>query len=811
MNTRSMILVFGLTAALFFVNHYFTKQRQKEYTEEQKQKELTQQQQLSSHKQELISRTATEKQLPLTRLFEDLQGRNFLSYSVISSDDSYLTMNWAEKMPKQIFVQKGNTFIPVHLITGESDIGELSLYSSAHQPEIVSTYIPQIGMQDIQLVDFTDHKLHITFGEYENNELLFPGQPPKTNAIAMYQLDKTYFPIGLYNAEKKTLQKMADFKSFENLMTYRLDMYPSGTPSQEEFYVLQNEYMQVVFSNWGGAIAEVNLPFKKKSPESVVLPINFDHIIDKKYPSNAKFPSHPYYVAKSGSQPVLKNPIEGEYYPLLRRGIRKGVDYPPYTVPPHYYTFNIVSEDPETSQIFYKMTRFDQNSIEFTANFQNRRITKVYSFPNTEEKAPYCLFATVKVDGDSRGLWVTSGVPEVELISGNPAPIIKYSTVQNQKRVVEKLSLPKGSTTMTSFQPDWVANSNGYFAIILDPLSEIAPGFQANAVLGNLDPSRIVMIDTQYDLYPPSKYPGYEVLMPLRKTTQPLDFRLFMGPQQHEILKQVDAAFTNQVTGYNPHYIETQSFHGWLSFISEPFAKFLFLIMNFFYKLTHSWGFSIILLTIVLRIMMYPLNAWSIKSNLKLQGLSPKMKKIQDKYKKDPKRAQLEIMQLYKKNKANPLGGCLPLIIQMPFLIGMFDLLKSTFSLRGAIFIPGWIDNLTAPDVLFSWNYPIPFVGTSFHLLPILLGVVMFFQQKLMTAKNKGDLTDQQKQQQKMGSIMTIVFTVLFYKFPSGLNLYWLSSMLLQILQQWYASKRAQLKKKPENPREIVINPKKSK
>ena len=209
--------------------------------------------------------------------------------------------------------------------------------------------------------------------------------------------------------------------------------------------------------------------------------------------------------------------------------------------------------------------------------------------------------------------------------------------------------------------------------------------------------------------------------------------------------------------------------------------------------------------------MMYPLNAWSIKSNLKLQELSPKMKKIQDKYKKDPKRQQLEMMQLYKQNKANPLGGCLPLIIQMPFLIGMFDLLKSTFSLRGASFIPGWIDNLTAPDVLFSWSYPIPFIGTSFHLLPILLGVVMFFQQKLMSTKNKGEMTDQQKQQQKMGSIMTIAFTVLFYKFPSGLNIYWFSSMLLQIVQQWYASKRMQHKNKTSNPREVVINPKKSK
>ena len=175
------------------------------------------------------------------------------------------------------------------------------------------------------------------------------------------------------------------------------------------------------------------------------------------------------------------------------------------------------------------------------------------------------------------------------------------------------------------------------------------------------------------------------------------------------------------------------------------------------------------------------------------------------KNKKDPKKAQMEMMQFYKQHKINPFGGCIPLVIQMPFLFGMFDLLKSTFPLRGSSFIPGWINNLTSPDVLFSWSHPIPFIGTEFHLLPILLGVVMFFQQKLGASQNMktGTLTEQQKQQQKMGSIMTFVFTFMFYKFPSGLNIYWLSSMTLQIVQQLYMSSRK--KKVPQNLKEVVI------
>ena len=231
--------------------------------------------------------------------------------------------------------------------------------------------------------------------------------------------------------------------------------------------------------------------------------------------------------------------------------------------------------------------------------------------------------------------------------------------------------------------------------------------------------------------------------------------------------------------------------------------------MNLFHSITGSWGISIILLTVVLRIMMYPLNAWSIKSTAKMQEISPKLEKLKEKYKKDPKKGQAEMMAFYKENKINPLGGCLPLIIQMPFLFGMFDLLKSTFSLRGAPFIPGWINNLTAPDVLFSWSYPVPFIGTSFHLLPVLLGVVMFFQQKFANAqvKTKGPLTDQQKQQQKMGMIMTVGMTFLFYKFPSGLNIYWLSSMSLQILQQWIMNN----KKLGKRQNEIEITPRKNK
>lgn len=805
MNKRFIFFVMTMTIALFFINQYFTSKKQKEYDEyQQNQSVLTEETKLA-RELDVKNRTVSYKDLPLIRVYEDNKQNTFITWAVEADQGTYLVTSWSSDWSKHVYINGKQARL---LQTDD----HFAIYSSSGHPGVTSIYIPQVGSHDMQVVSFTNQEEPtVVLGEYDEGQLFFPSLIPQQNGIVLFHINGSYLPVGVFQSRTKTFLPLSKLSNFSSIVNYRVETVPLEELSDQEYFVLENETLQVVFSNLGGAIAEINLPFKSaQDTESSVLPIDFDRIIDKKYTSNAHFPSHPYHVVeKESTQTILKQTVVGGYYPLLRRGIEKNSGYPPYKLPPQYYAFNTISEDPETSTTYYKLLRFDDKMIQFEGTFPNRRIIKTYSFPQEGSNAPYCLDVSIKVEGDTRGLWVSSGIPEVELISGSPAPVIKYSTVQNSKRVVEKLSLPKTSTTMSSFQPDWIANSNGYFTLIIDPTNEIGMGFQANNVPGNLDPSRIVMIDSQHDLYPANKYPGYEVHIPLRRTTEPMNFRFYAGPLDKNILAKVDETYTNPVTGYNPKYTETQSFHGWFAFISEPFAKFLYFIMNMFHTLTGSWGLSIILLTVVLRIMMYPLNAWSIKSTLKLQEISPKLQKLQEKHKKDPKKGQMEMMAFYKEHKVNPFGGCLPLIIQMPFLFGMFDLLKSAFPLRGATFIPGWIDNLTAPDVIFSWSYPIPFIGTSFHLLPILLGVVMFFQQKMAAAQNKkkGPLTDQQKQQQKMGMMMTIVFTFLFYKFPSGLNIYWLSSMALQILQQWYMSKR---RSKPnKNSREILVKQKK--
>lgn len=561
--------------------------------------------------------------------------------------------------------------------------------------------------------------------------------------------------------------------------------------SGEQYFVIQNEYQQVVFSNIGGAIAELNLPFKsKENPSSFVRPIGIDRTYADEYTYNDHFPALPYFINDgTGVKKIDATPVGG-YYPLLRRTLFKTANSVP-TAPTKNYALKIVSDSFALNNQEFTVKRLEKDLIEFELADSDRKINKIFRFPKDPKSAPYCLEVAIKIDGDARGLWLTSGVPEVELISDSPAPALKYTVINSkQKSILEEVSLPKECTSFSSIMPDWVCSSNGFFGLIVDPLTDIPAGMRACKITGVEDPTRLTLIDSQHNLYPADKYPGYELQLPL--TAKQMQFRYYAGPLEDEILTRLDETYTDAASGYNPNYIAALSFHGWFTFISEPFAKFLFILMKMFYKVTSSWGISIILLTVALRIMLYPLNAWSIKSTMKMQMVAPKVTAIQEKYKKDPKRAQLEIMALYKEKGVNPLSGCFPLLIQLPFLIGMFDLLKSTFVLRGASFIPGWIDNLTAPDVLFSWNVPIIFFGTDFHLLPFLLGGVMWAQQRFSASapKDKKLMTDQQKQQRLMGNIMTIVFTVLFYHFPSGLNIYWLSSMALGILQQWMMNRR---------------------
>lgn len=822
MDKRTLFFMAAFAITMFFLNMYFEHQNQdtmKEWKEQQAAKQLSKKRQLEN---DISERTEVEKELPIAYLYADPEGTQMITGAV--QDGKSIMALLTQLPPSQTVYVKtsdSSTLEKYSIAFSPEAQKNLVIYQKEEAPTLAMGYLPELGKYDLQLVSFPNNKAEITLGEYSDGHFSIPLQKLhsleddkekkevlKTNAIVMIRSDKTYLPVGIYQTDKHAFIHLDEIESLDQLVSKAkpaaTTTVSNGQRPEEQFYVLETPYQQLVFSSYGGALAEINLPFQtEKNPQSVVKEIEFDREIATQHPYNAHFPDHAYFKPGKNAQgpyeKVERGTLSG-YYPLIRRDLIQTGKRKTITVTPQYYAMNIVSEFPEVAEAVYQVKSFDEKSIVFESVQKHRRITKTFTVDPSDQAAPYVLNLSIKIEGDAKGLWLNSGVPESEWISGASTPTIKYRITRNKKSEVTQVDLPQDSITVSSVVPNWLCISNGFLGLIMDPLTEIDAGYRLQHVSGVKVPSRLVEIGEEYDRFPAESLPGYMGMLPLKSNGGTMQFRIFAGPFAEGILKKVDKMYSDPATGYNPDYIACQSFHGWFAFISEPFAKFLLILMNFFHYLTHSWALSIILLTVALRLMLYPLNAWSMKSMAKMQQIAPEVTALQDKYKKDPKKLQLEIMNLYRERGVNPVSGCFPLLIQMPFLIGMFDLLKSTFELRGASFIPGWIDDLASPDVLFSWSKPIFFIGNQFHLLPFLLGAVMFLQQRMMSTapKDVNQMTEQQRQQRMMGNIMTIVFTVMFYNFPSGLNIYWLSSMLLGILQQWWTTKQLQKAPKPK-------------
>ncbi len=204
--------------------------------------------------------------------------------------------------------------------------------------------------------------------------------------------------------------------------------------------------------------------------------------------------------------------------------------------------------------------------------------------------------------------------------------------------------------------------------------------------------------------------------------------------------------------------------YGWLTPVSSP----LFWFLEKIYGVVKNWGWSIILLTLLVKIVFYPLSAASYKSMAKMKKLQPRLKTLKERYGDDKQKMNQEMMQIYKKEKINPLGGCLPILIQIPVFIALYWVLLESVELRQAPFI-FWLNDLSRSD--------------PFYVLPVLMGISMFAQQLL----NPTPLDSMQK---NIMMSLPIVFTFFFLWFPSGLVLYWLVNNVLSIAQQWYITRK---------------------
>lgn len=231
------------------------------------------------------------------------------------------------------------------------------------------------------------------------------------------------------------------------------------------------------------------------------------------------------------------------------------------------------------------------------------------------------------------------------------------------------------------------------------------------------------------------------------------------------------------------HQVDVMEFGMW-----APVGKLLLKIMNWIYSvpLIHSYGIAIILLTILVRVVFWPITRKSTESMKKMQEIQPLVKAVQAKYKDNTQKQQQEVMALYKEHKVNPLGGCLPMLIQIPVFIALFVVLRSAIELRFAHFL--WIRDLSQPENLFPGMLP---MGLSLNLLPIFMAGTMFWQQKLTPSASADP------NQQKIMMFMPIMMLVMFYNFAAGLALYWTTQNILMIVQQLMMKKSRAQSPKP--------------
>jgi YidC/Oxa1 family membrane protein insertase len=227
----------------------------------------------------------------------------------------------------------------------------------------------------------------------------------------------------------------------------------------------------------------------------------------------------------------------------------------------------------------------------------------------------------------------------------------------------------------------------------------------------------------------------------------------YIGPKEHKVLKSIDPVLTNAIE------------YGWFTFAAKP----LFALLSWLHGIFGNWGWAIIALTAVIRIVLYPLTYKGMVSMQKMKELAPKLKELKEKYGKDPQRLNAATMEMYKKHGANPLGGCLPMLLQIPVFFALYRTLLNAVELQGAPWIL-WINDLSRMD--------------PYYVLPILMGASMYLQQR-MTPNNFTD-----PMQEKVFKYLPVIFTFFFVTFPSGLVLYWFTNNLFSIAQQYIVNQQ---------------------
>jgi len=311
---------------------------------------------------------------------------------------------------------------------------------------------------------------------------------------------------------------------------------------------------------------------------------------------------------------------------------------------------------------------------------------------------------------------------------------------------IKAADLKKGGRSFTG-KIGWAAYEDNYFLCGIVPRT----GEQHTAHFSLQDENRVTTVLAG----------ASDVIQPGQR--QQYTYSVYFGPKTMEALKSVG------------HELERSINFGWFDVMAKPTLYML----KFLHKYVGNYGLAIILVTVLIKLLFWPVSQKGMKSMKTMQKLQPKMAKLREKYKDDKQLQQQEMIKLYQTYKVNPVGGCLPMVIQIPVFFALYKVLLQTIELRHAPFFL-WITDLSAPDRLFI-GFDLPFVG-GIPVLTLLMGATMFLQQKMTPAT--GDPT-----QQKVMMFMPVIFTFMFLNFASGLVLYWFVNNLLSIGQQYLVNR----------------------
>lgn len=395
----------------------------------------------------------------------------------------------------------------------------------------------------------------------------------------------------------------------------------------------------------------------------------------------------------------------------------------------------------------YAKIKTTDESVSYAFEDKNKVVTKTFSF----SKSNYSMDLEVKIRNKSNAtlkedLSIILGTLEFangRAANSNQVNTIKDYVVSTRDEVV--YPDPKKDFTLGNIK--FLGLRDRYFCAIVQPNENNYIGFVRSL---NKDKSEIGLVEKGIEIDS-----GKEIVR---------NFSLYLGPQDVRLIKQVNKNWTSVI------------YYGKLDII----AQILMFLLDVFYKMTSNWGAAIVIFSLAMYIILWPLSYLQMKSIKEMQIIQPKLEELKIKYKDDSQRFTKEQMLLFQEHKINPFGGCFFLLLQIPVFVTLYQVLTRTVMLKGAKFL--WIKDLTAPDRMFILPFNIPMLGNEVNFLPILMCVGMMIQQKVTTVPQaSGPNQDQQK---LMMFLMPIILLFAFYKMPSGVNLYWVMNNILMLIYQ---------------------------